>query len=157
MIFANIVLLSRILLTLESIETEGIVEVTRNIESCGYINLYINEQYQHLVLGESPTIVEVPSLNCEYDLSIRADPSEDYEIYFDGIEISNGEEFSYRLQMLDPNYTVPIWVVERDNGAVTSFALSTFPSSIPDYTFVGESPYEGDYYLTLIAGIDNVV
>lgn len=124
--------------------------------ACGYVNLYINGQYTHLLLGQSTPQIEVPSLNCEMDISVRADESQAYEIYFDGIEISDGHEIGYRLQMLDQNYTVPIQVVNKENGGVTNYVLSTFPSFIPDYTFVGESPYEGDYYLTLIGGIDNV-
>lgn len=152
----NVVLLNRIAGKLKDILNKEPVQVSTYSEPCGYVNLYINGQYTHLVLGQSPAMIEVPSLNCEVDLSIRADVSPAYEIYFDGIEISDGHEIAYRLQMLDQNYTVPIWVVNRANGGVTSYVLSTFPSAIPDYTFVGESPYEGDYYLTLIAGIDNV-
>lgn len=34
--------------------------------------------------------------------------------------------------------------------------LQTWSNTVPTYIVVGQSPYEGDYYLTLIAGIANV-
>lgn len=159
-LIANTALLHKISEKLDfAVERENQAEQLNQgsaVSACGYVNLYINGQYTHLVLGQSSPLIEVPTLNCETDISIRADISPAYEIYFDGIEISDGHEIEYRLQMLDQNYTVPIWVINRENGGVTSYVLSTFPAAIPDYTFIGNSPYDGDYYLTLMATRDNV-
>lgn len=121
-----------------------------------YVELYIDGQYTRLDLKNPVATIELPTFNCEKDLSVRVDADEIYDVYFNGSILKSNETSMIRIDRLDKNITIPISVYNKQNTESTNFTLATWPGFIPTYSVVGRSPYEGDYYLTLIAGIDNV-
>ena len=120
-----------------------------------YVDLSIDGQYVRLNWN-NPTTIEMPTLNSENDILITVTETDVYDVYFDN-NLLTPEGLTYRFEALDPNITVPIRMVRCDSGIETNYTLKTWPSQIPSYTVVGESPYEGDYYLTKMGdGGDNV-
>lgn len=133
--------------TLEDIETRPLLN---------YVDLNINGQPIRINTENTTQSFELNTLNSDTDIIISATETEYYDIYFDGILLENGSEITYRVRELDKNYVIPITVYNKKTAEKVVSYLQTWPSTVPTYTIVVQSPYEGDYYLTLIAGIDNV-
>lgn len=148
---------SMLCLTQQLIAAEGIHEEDARktqTEVPGYVELMFDQQYLRLVLNASG-MLELPTLNCERDIEIMLTANEVYRVELDGIALQSGVSQTYRLDRLDKNRTIPILITDMRSGANTEYTLATWPSTVPMYSVVGESPYEGDYYLTLINGGQN--
>lgn len=87
---------------------------------------------------------------------VESKTDDHYDVHFNNSLLSVTERNIFRIEQLHKNHMIPIGAYDKSSGEVTSFQLNTWPSYIPTYTVVGQGPYEGDYYLTFIAEIDNV-
>lgn len=121
-----------------------------------YVGLCVDGQWVTLSPNAESSTIEFNKLNCEFPLTISVSESDTYDVYFDGVKVDTQTPIQYQIKRLDPNDTIPVQLVDRHNGEISSFAVLTWPSMLPTYTVVGESPYEGDYYLTIMGnGQDN--
>ncbi len=135
--------------------------VNANTESTpgrGYVDMTIDGQPVRLDMKAAVKYIELPTLNCEKDITVTMSGDDAYSAEFNGVSIGNGESISYRVPRLDKNDVILIKVTDNITGETQTFIIPTWPSFVPEYTVVGESPYEGDYYLTTLShnGDDHV-
>lgn len=118
-------------------------------EKLGYVDIAVNNLELHLDLESENKVLEIESLNTENELPIQIVSKADaYNVVFDGNELSEDTEFMYKLDKIEPEYVIPISVEDKETGGITTFMLNTWPEELPQYSVVGSSPYEGDYYIT---------
>ncbi len=135
----------------------AVLEYLQRANKLSYVELSIGGQTVRLDMNGA-AYIELNTLNCENDLSVSYTGHEDYSVTFAGIPLAAGETISYRVPRLDKNDTITVDVEDSLNGGKKTFYIATWPSTIPGYTIVGQSPYEGDYYLTTMSssGQDNI-
>lgn len=120
-------------------------------EKLDYVDITVNQLQLHLELAGEDKTLELESLNTENELPIRITSKADgYNVTFDGNELSEDTDFMYKLDKIEPEYTIPITVEDKTTGGITTFMLNTWPENLPQYGVVGRSPYEGDYYITAL-------
>lgn len=145
-----------LLSTLLYFEFKTMCSIPKIEDRIAYVDMYIAEQFVRLDLENTSSLIEMNSLNCENELEIRLATDTPYHVIFDGIPLVFGNSISYKLERLAPDYLIPITVLDQQDNLVKDYLVNTWNSSIPNYSFVGGSTYEGDYYMTMVTGITNL-
>ena len=124
--------------------------LTDRLNAPSYVTLSINGEESRLDLDNSGTTsIELSSLNCEVPVFISRSENAAIKVFFDNMEVP-AEGLNYQISHLDKNYAIPVTIVNEWNHATATYWLQTWPSTVTSYTVVGQSLYEGDYYLTSI-------
>lgn len=76
------------------------------------------------------------------------------EIYVNNEKVKDYKNYKLPLDSISKDNNIQINFVKED-GEKSEFFIRTLPSTFPEYTTTGESPYEGDYYVTTYSGVSN--
>lgn len=90
-----------------------------------YVGLCVDGEWIMLSPNAESFILEFSKLNCEFPLTVAVSESDTYDVYFDGIKVDAQTPIQYHEERLAPNDTIPVELVDRHNGDVSSFAMLT--------------------------------
>lgn len=111
------------------------------------IKINLNNEIINLNLKYDNVFYEVNSLISNKDIPILINNIEDVKVFINGEEYSNSSFINIGGISINNNIKVEIKSTIKNDSR--TFYIRTMPSDFPEYKLVGESEYEGDYYLTL--------
>lgn len=133
--------------------TEIIMEGDKEYHN--FLDLIVNGEAVRLEMDNGNGIVQFQTLNVENDISVLINGNDNFEVTFDGVLRTLGEEFDYRISKLNPDYNIPVIVRNVNNDEVKVFQMKTWPDNLPQYRTVGKA-IDGAYYITTYgAGVAN--
>lgn len=111
------------------------------------IKINLNNEIINLNLKYDNVFYEVNSLVANKDIPILINNIDDVKIFINGEEYSNSSFVN--IGEISINNNIKVEIKSTINNDSRTFYIRTMPSDFPEYKLVGESEYEGDYYLTL--------
>lgn len=110
------------------------------------IVISINSQEVVLKKGEQEDTIDLETLNSEKDIIVKK-ISGRAKVTINGKELKNGKEVNLGILEINKNSKINI-ETKYINNSKANYAINTLPSTFPEYSVEGQSPYDGDYYIT---------
>lgn len=111
------------------------------------IKINLNNEIINLNLKYDNVFYEVDSLIANKDIPIDINNTSGLKISINGEEYSNSSVIN--ISEISINNNIKVDIKSTANNDSRTFYIRTMPSDFPEYKLVGQSEYEGDYYLTL--------
>lgn len=111
------------------------------------IKINLNNEIINLNLKYDNEFYEVDSLTANKDIPILINNIDDVKIFINEEEYINNNFIN--IGEISINNNVKVEIKSTINNDSRTFYIRTMPSDFPEYKLVGQSEYEGDYYLTL--------
>ena len=113
------------------------------------LHLRINGHNIEIPLNSDGAFYDAQTLNTEFPNTFELlNKLEGVSIYIDGQKISTQNPVKMKIDKISYNKNIAIKV--SDGSDIRTVYIRTLNSNIPTYTTAGQSPYEGDYYTTLL-------
>ena len=111
------------------------------------IKINLNNEIINLNLKYDNVFYEIDSLIVNKDIPIDINNTSGLKISINGEEYSNSSVIN--ISEISINNNIKVDIKSTANNDSRTFYIRTMPSDFPEYKLVGQSEYEGDYYLTL--------
>lgn len=112
------------------------------------ISASINGQFFEIKLNDPNRVIELQSLTTEFEIPVVFNFNNQYKIYFDGYEMTSGDEYGYKVNSIDENTQIHFQISNTYTGNTMEYTIKTYPDFLPHFTVTGTgSPIAGDYYI----------
>lgn len=110
--------------------------------------IFNNEEF-YLNTEKDNVTYELNSLNSDQLVKIYLEINSDIEVKLNNNEIVPNQWNEIQIDDLSMNNQMKILLKSKENNDSRTYFINTLPNDFPQYNFIGESPYEGEYYLTI--------